>query len=203
MFNFTEDVWNELKATEAISEEAISALALTAQDTDIGNWSRSDFQSVKGIGPAAAFAAHTIVRKFLAAQPIEEEVRVTIPAKPPYLDRPEDYDPHDSTQFWTAETGEMYRWDGKRSPQTPWGKVRPVAVVRHITVAGVVVPDMKAAREAERAGCDWFHQSYRSWINPSGKPYSQIDRETAERVKRALNQMADRGPFLTAAQAVA
>lgn len=191
----------------------IKALAEEAADEDLGNWSRARFGQVSGLSGPAAFAAYTVIHALKANEVVVPETAETIPVTPPYLDRPEDYDAHDGAQFYThPETGQMYRWDGKRSPHLPgvvidpsgrvWGFRRPVLRVDQVTVDGVTVPKkdaLKAAREEAQklglTGFDWFHHGYGCWVSSSGKAYGVVAPEKRDRVVRAAAALVDRGPL--------
>lgn len=211
----------EQSIEKALSEGEFSpddvALLSTAEKKDgpLLNWTEVQFKDVLGAIPGTA--AFAIVRRLRTPEVAPANRTVTLPEKPPYLYDADgrqvaEYDPTDPTQFWTAPTGELYRWDGKRDrtagkpvknlmghiitkTKFPYGEPRLVMKVHHATIDGIPVPDAKQVSEARLKGYDWFHMGLGQWIG-GAKPYRPADQSLLRRLKDATARTAGGNPAI-------
>jgi hypothetical protein len=204
MFAITEEVRQRLEEVGGLNEVQIARLADAALDDELTNWPREKFMDLEGFGRTTAFASFQIIQSFKVPEARDIGRRIELPERAPYLGAGgEGYDPRDPSQFYTVpETGEMYRWDGKRTAQYPGGKRRPVIQMPHVVKDGVQIPDpdkvVETIREARRLDADWFHRGYESWVNPTGKPYSAVEPDKRAQVVRAIEATRELG-YITAA----
>ena len=119
-----------LEATGAFTPPQIKAL-VEAED-ELPNWSRKRYAELKGFAGPTAYIAHEIITRHIGQQALSQEASGPMPEKPPYLDDPSEYDPHNPSQVYTHVDGRLFRWDGKRGQQDrehfegpPWHADRP------------------------------------------------------------------------------
>ncbi len=181
-----------LKATGAISPAQIETLVEV--EDELPNWPRSRYAELEGISAASAYVAHEIVSRHRGQQALSQAPSGPMPDHPPYLDEPGEYNPHNPSQVYTHIDGRLFRWDGKRGKQDnetfAWGKLRPVVVVPHTDVGGVMVPDAGPATRAIHDGVDWFHYGYNCWIGNGGKPLGIIPQDVRDQVRLAQERSA-------------
>jgi len=211
-----------LKKSEAFTDDDIALLGEHEKEHGpVINWPRSRF--IETLGPKDGLAAFTVVRETKGSTEVMEQAIAALPEKPPYLEVDKNgvvlgYDPSDPSQFYSVpETGELWRWDGKRedgrggrkseitgevipSQKFPFGEPHRVMNVRHHMVAGVNIPNYQDAHDANSGGYDWFHHGYGCWVGGGGKPYGHVSAERHARVKAAINQDPARSQPLTRRQ---
>lgn len=205
---FTPKLEQALK--EALTPAQIATLEAAFRSDDPSNWTRPQFSELDGFGNSSAFAAWTVIQQFKAGEVVDHTRAVSLPDFPPYLASWEDYDPTDPTQFWTAPTGEMFRWTGKwhgeftgqpiaepkaKDIATRGPEVRRVLQVPHHLSDGIMVPDRDAAARAIRDGYDWFHRGYNTWITRGGKPVREVPRRVRDQVRLAQENYYSGQPF--------
>lgn len=205
MFSVTDEVRRRLEEVGGLNDRQIAVLAEASIEDELTNWPRERYLQLEGFGPQGAFVAWQIIQQFKVPDAEKIREKVQLPDFAPYLGpNGEGYDPRDPTQFYThPDTGEMWRWDGKRSAQYPGGMRRPVVQMPHVERNGVQIPDPAQAaeviRQARALGADWFHRGYGSWVNPSGKPYSQVDPDKRAEVVRTIESVRENSFVVTAA----
>lgn len=204
MFAVTDEVRRRLEDVGGLNDRQIAVLVEASIEDELTNWSREKFEGLDGFGRQSAFVAWTVIQQYKVPDAERIRTRADLPETAPYLGpNGEGYDPRDPSQYYThPETGEMYRWDGKRSAQYPGGMRRPVVMMPHVERNGVLIPDPEQVsdviRVARSKGADWFHRGYASWVNPSGKPYAMVDPEKRAEVVRTIESVKDFG-YISAA----
>ncbi len=192
-----------LRKADAFTDEQI-ALFVKVGD-NLPSRSAADFEAM-GLNRAETVLAERTIHDTVATFGVTEEVKVTIPEKPPYLKdfgwpaelgeldddgNPEiikpassgDYDPHDSTQFVNVGD-QMFRWAGNRTTLRPFGDRHEIAIIDHKSIDGVLMPNQEQARKAMADGKQWFNRHYNCWINVDGKPLSFVSRKQLNDVRR-------------------
>ncbi|KKN74350.1 hypothetical protein LCGC14_0391510 [marine sediment metagenome] len=191
-FVFSDELRAALEATGAFTSSQLKAL-YEAED-ELPNFSRDRYAGLDAFTKSTAYIAHEIITRYIGQQALSQEPSGPMPVKPPYLDKPDEYDPHNPSQVYTHVDGKLYRWDGKRGEQDnvsyEWGKLRPVVVVSHTDVGGVMVPDAAPASQAIRDGVDWFHWGYDCWIGNGGKPLGVVTQDVRDQVRLAQERSA-------------
>jgi hypothetical protein len=191
-FELTDELAGEMRETGLFSDEQLEALREAAPE--LPNWPRSRYEVLADFTPELAFIAHQLVTSYIGQQAIERRPEGTMPDRAPYLDRLEDYDPTDPSQFYTHVDGTLWRWDGKRGvgedgTRFPYGERHPVIVVDHVEVDGALVPRPDAVTAAIRLGYDWFHHGYGCWVGAGGATYRRVDPRASARMRAAQEQL--------------
>lgn len=191
-FVLSDELRAALEATGAFTASQLTSLS-EAED-ELPNFSRNRYAELDAFTKSTAYIAYEIITQHIAQQALSQAPTGPMPVKPPYLDKPDEYDPHNPSQVYTHVDGKLYRWDGKRGQQDnvsyEWGKLRPVVVVPHTDVGGVMVPDTAPASQAIRDGVDWFHYGYDCWIGNGGKPLGIVTQDVRDQVRLAQERSA-------------
>jgi hypothetical protein len=206
---YTDELAEILRETLVLDPDVMEALA--EMGDRVFNASIEDLAESAGVDHSVGFAIFTIVERHKAGQGIARVDEPTLfPEQPPYLTsrmmhsppHAGEYDSHNAGQFWTAEDGKMYRWDGKRSSRFPWGDRHRIVSVPHDSIEigreVVLIPMRNEAWPDETralvlsGAAQYFHQGYGCWIGAGGKPLADIPTKRRALILSA-QQQRDKG----------
>lgn len=172
----------ELELRDAgLGSDDIEFLKIMALENGLQSVTVDSIAELEGFGRLKA----TVVINALAAQADRRMVlhpeETETPTGPPYLEKFEDYDPKDRSQW--HQTGEHegvasgHRWTPKgKADGQYWLRRRTMEVIHH-DVGGYLVPDPKQVQVAMHYKSDYFHRGLLNWIGEGRKHLVQPSKE--------------------------